>query len=108
MSLEISLYDQDTQESLWEGDIADNLKEMAKAANLYQALWRPEEIGAEKAGDLIPLLTEGVTQLALDKYRFASYNPENGWENYENLLLLAVDYLAACKSHPYAEMSAHR
>lgn len=107
MSLDISLYDPDTQESLWEGNITYNLSTMAEAANLYNALWHPEEIGAERAGDLIPFLLEGITRLALNKRRFTPFNPENGWGNYENLLLLVVDYLAACQANPYAEIGAH-
>jgi hypothetical protein len=39
---------------VYSDNITHNLGEMADAAGIYKALWRPEEIGITKAAELVP------------------------------------------------------
>ena len=95
MSLDISIV---LRTDLFKANITHNLGEMAEAAGIYQALWRPEELGIYKAGRLITLLEAGIKLLEDDPERFKKLNPENGWGNYEGLLEVSKDYLKACRT----------
>jgi hypothetical protein len=107
MSLSLYLYEI-KEVDVFDNNITHNLGKMAKEAGIYEVLWRPEEIGIDKASDMIPFLEKGVETLKSDPERFKKFNPENRWGNYEGLLGFAVDTLAACKEHPDARVSASR
>jgi hypothetical protein len=107
MSLSLYLYEI-KEVDVFDNNITHNLGKMAKEAGIYEVLWRPEEIGIDKASDMIPFLEKGVETLKSDPERFKEFNPENGWGSYEGLLAFAVDTLAACKEHPDAMVSACR
>jgi hypothetical protein len=89
-------------------NITHNLNTMAMEAGIYQYLWRPEEIGITKAGQLIPLLTVGLGVLERDPEHFKKFNPENGWGTYEGLVEFVRSYLEACKENPDAEIYISR
>jgi len=93
---------------VYEANITHNLNSMAKEAGLYKALWRPEEIGIEKASDLISILEEGLALLRRDPERFRKLNPSNGWGNYEGFVKFVEEYLSACREYPDATMRANR
>ena len=95
-------------EELFEANITHNLGGMATAAGLYKAMWRPEEIGAKLARDIIPILEAGIKRLREIPDKFKMLNPANGWGNYEALLCFTVEYLAACMEHPDAEIHVNR
>ena len=97
----------DGNEVYW-ANITHNLTEMAAAANIYQALWRPEEIGIEHAAQLIPLLQSGLALLRAEPERYAAYNPTNGWGSYEGLVSFVAGYLAACERYPQATIRVSR
>lgn len=107
MSLDVDLLDA-AGDSVHEFNITHNLNKMASEAGLYQAMWRPEELGATKASDLIEPLRAGVAKLAGDPVCFKQFNPENGWGKYEGLLEVAVEYLEACQRFPDATVRASR
>jgi len=44
-------------------NITHNLTDMAEAAGIYRALWRPEEIDINTASQLIPILADGLNKL---------------------------------------------
>jgi hypothetical protein len=92
----------------FEANITHNLGRMADAAGIYQALWRPEEIGATKAAHLIPLLTAGLALLKSDADRFRAFNPENGWGSYDGFVPWIERYLDACINNPTAVVRVHR
>jgi len=75
---------------------------MASEAGIYKHLWRPEEIGATHARDIIDALELGLTKLKGDPDHFRKFNPANGWGTYEGLIHFVESYLEACKSHPDA------
>lgn len=92
----------------FEANITHNLVSMASEAGLYEAMWRPEEIGASKAADVIPHLTVGISVLKANPDHFRTFNPANGWGHYEGLLETAEKYLAACVSNPDAVIHISR
>jgi hypothetical protein len=107
MSLNLYLYEI-KEINVFDSNITHNLIKMAREAGIYKVLWYPEEIGIDKASDMIPYLEKGVETLKSDPERFKEFNPENGWGKYEGLLCFAVNTLVACKEYPDARVSAHR
>lgn len=95
-------------DAVYHSNITHNLGKMADAAGIYEACWRPEEIGATKAGQLIPLLREGFAKLKADPEYYSEFNSPNGWGTYEHFVPWVEQYLAACEKHPEAEVSVSR
>lgn len=95
-------------EEVYSANITHNLGAMAKAAGIYEALWRPEEIGKELAGDLVPLLEHGLKCLKANPSVFKKHNSPNGWGMYEHFVPFVENYLDACREHPYASIHVSR
>lgn len=93
---------------LFSTNITHNLTEMADAAGIYKALWRPEEIGITHAKQLIEPLTEGLAKLRSDPEKYRAYNAENGWGTYGQFLPFVIGVLEAAKQYPEAEISVSR
>ncbi len=123
MSLDVSLTGKTEEQNCWEcngtgirkvtqdfysANITHNLNTMAREAGIYEALWRPDEIGIEKAAKLIPLLLEGLARLKSDPEHFKKFNPENGWGSYEGLCNFTREYLNACRDNPEASIYISR
>lgn len=91
-------------------NITHNLGKMAAQADLYYALWRPEELVPEVslAADLIPYLESGLDFLKDGPDFYKSFNPENGWGDYEGLVEFVENYLKACKQYPDCEINVSR
>lgn len=101
MSLDVYL-DNDLGQTLYSFNITHNLNTMADKAGIYEHMWRPEELGFSRAGELVEGLEVGLQQLQTKPDYFKTFNPENGWGTYEGLLKVVTDYLAACKHFPNA------
>lgn len=101
-------HEKDGHERLYSANITHNLGEMAAAAGIYSACWRPEEIGITKASQLIPLLESGLAELKAQPEHFKKYNSPNGWGCYESFVPWVENYLNACKEYPEAEVSVWR
>ena len=95
---------EDTDE-VFSYNITHNLGKMAAAAGVYKALWRPEELGATKAKDLIGPLQEGLDELNSDRAKYEAFNPPNKWGSYDGLLAFVAQYLIACMKYPEAEIN---
>jgi hypothetical protein len=95
-------------DEVYSSNITHNLNTMADAAGIYQHLWRPEEVQATKACDLIGPLADGLGILRADPEKFKKLNPENGWGDYEGLVEFVEKYLAACKANPDAMIRVSR
>jgi hypothetical protein len=95
-------------DEVYSANITHNLTSMADAAGIYQALWRPEEIGITKAEQLIEPLRKGLALLKDKPTLYRQFNPSNGWGNYEGLVSFVEGYLAACQEHPMADVSVSR
>lgn len=81
---------------------------MAMEAGIYEAVWRPEEIGITKAAQLIEPLRAGIALMKSDRPRFEKKNAENGWGTYEQFLPWLEDYLSACEANPDGDISVSR
>jgi hypothetical protein len=93
---------------LYWANITHNLNRMADEAGIYKALWRPEEIGAAKASDIVETLRTGLSLLKSDPPRFEAFNSPNGWGLYEHFVPFVEKYLAACDEHPDATIRVSR
>lgn len=98
----------DGSNEVYSANITHNLGRMAEEAGIYEALWRPGEVGITKAEQLIPLLRDGLTLLKSDPGRFKTFNPSNGWGTYDALRQFVADYLATCEEYPTAEVRVSR
>jgi hypothetical protein len=101
-------HSRETNDTLYDRNITHNLAQMAGQAGIYEALWRPEEIGITKARDLIGPLQTGLDLLKSDPARFKAFNPANGWGDYDGLVDFVSSYLRACRGYPDANVSASR
>ncbi len=79
---------------------------MATAAGLYKELWRPEEIGATHAIDIIDAIEIGLQKMIDDPVKYKAYNAPNGWGLYKHFVPWVSKYLEACKANPDAEIEA--
>lgn len=93
---------------VFSANITHNLGEMADKAGIYKACWRPEEIGAEYARDIIPLLEKGLEDLKARPEYFKQFNAPNGWGLYEHFVPWVEKYINACKENPDAKISVWR
>jgi hypothetical protein len=107
MSLDVYLSAVRPTEVYWR-NITHNLVPMADKAGIYKHLWRPDEIGITKAGQLVEPLADGLAKLSNDPERFKKLNPENGWGSYEGLVAFVTEYLAACVANPDADVRVSR
>jgi hypothetical protein len=96
------------REELFSANITHNLNNMASAAGIYEYIWRPSEVGVEKAQNLIEPLTRGLETLRNEEDIMKAYNPTNGWGSYETLVNLVENYLEACKQYPDATVEVCR
>ena len=109
MSLDVWLTAEVTSRTeVFDRNITHNLNTMAEAAGIYKELWRPDELGITKAGELIPALRKGLTMLQKEPERFIPMNPPNGWGKYENLVDFVETYLDACIKYPDADVRVSR
>lgn len=106
MSLDVDLIHEG--EVVYWANITHNLAKMATEAGIYKALWRPEEIGATKASDLIERVEAGLKKLKADPAYFAQFNASNGWGLYEHFVPWVSKYLQALKEYPEAAIKVSR
>ena len=95
-------------ERVYDANITHNLGGMAAEAGIYEALWRPDEIGLSTARELIDPLEKGLALLKSDPARFEKHNASNGWGLYKHFVPFVENYLAACREHPDALVSVSR
>ena len=102
------MYEHEEQVKLYTANITHNLGEMACKAGIYKALWRPEEIGAKYAKDIIEVVEKGLADLKARPEYFKKFNSPNGWGMYEDFVPFVSDYLDALKEYPDAEIHVGR
>ena len=100
-------YAEDNEQVYW-ANITHNLGEMAGEAGIYEALWRPEEIGKTKASEIIELLEKGLADLKARPEHFEKFNSPNGWGMYKHFVPFVEKYLASCKEYPDAIVEVSR
>ena len=89
-------------------NITHNLSGMASKADLYRALWRPEDLGITKAEQLIQPLATGLVQLYGNPCWFKKFDSPNGWGTFDTLLSFVERYLTACQVYPSADVTVSR
>jgi hypothetical protein len=89
-------------------NITHNLNTMAAKAGIYYHCWRPEEIGIERAGDLIQPLKDGLERLKKYPFFYEQFNAPNGWGLYMHFVPWVEKYLNACIENPNAIISVSR
>lgn len=115
MSLDVELFvnvdtggDKPYECVLYDANITHNLNKMAMEAGIYEALWRPEEIGCSQAKDIIAIVEEGLKKLKDDPYHYKKFDSPNGWGTYVHFVPFVEKYLNACKEHPLAMIYVSR
>ena len=111
MSLDIYLTTKDLDNNeieVFDRNITHNLGKMAGHAGIYQALWRPEEVGYEEAKDIIEVLEEGLRLLKKYPEFFKEFNSSNGWGLYKHFVPFVEEVLKACKKYPSAKLESSR
>ncbi len=93
---------------VFDANITHNLNKMADAAGIYEACWRPEEIGATKASNIIPILEKGYKDMIARPEYFKKFDSENGWGTYKDFLPWVKSYLKACRKYPDAIIEVSR
>ena len=89
-------------------NVTHNLNKMAEEAGIYKHLWRPDEIGITKSGQLIEPLKAGLAMMKADPERFKKHNSPNGWGLYKNFVPWIENYIAACEEYPDADVEVSR
>lgn len=107
MSLDVGLLITKPTE-VYQANITHNLNKMAMEAEIYQYLWRPEELEITKAKELIEPLEKGLKLLKSDPERFKKFNSPNKWGVYEDFVKFVKEYLKACKENPGATIKVDR
>lgn len=97
-----------SQETHFDANITHNLNTMADAAGIYEALWRPNEHGHERAKTLVPLLEAGLERLRSDPNHYRNYDAKNGWGTYEQFVPFVEKVLEACRAFPEARIRVSR
>ena len=99
--------DKGGEEVYWR-NITHNLGKMAKAVGVYEALWRPDEHGYKKAGQIIGRLNEGIQNLYAHRKKCEELNPSNGWGDYNGFVEFVKATRDACEQHPNALIRVSR
>lgn len=107
MSLDFSLRAV-IETEVFDTNITHNLNKMALEADIYTALWRPEEEGYEYAKDIIQVLEKGLSDLKERPEYFKQFDAENGWGTYEHFVPFVEEVLEACKKYPDAKIEVSR
>ena len=92
---------------VYEGSISSFFTEMAGAAGVYRQVWRPEELGIEKASQLIEPLRAGIYRMEDSQKKFRSLNGTEKWETSDRFRQFLSEYLRACEQHPDADVYAY-
>jgi len=73
---EIEQYEDDYKDALLHSvNITHNLNEMAKAAGLYEVLWKPEDLGITFASQMVERLEKGIKKLVENPDKYKAFNP---------------------------------
>lgn len=108
MSLDVYL--EVNGKEVYSANITHNLNKMATQVSefFYKALWRPEELNATYAQDIILELRKGVSRLVCAPTHFKQFDSPNGWGLYENFVPFVINYIEACEKYPHAVVKVSR
>ena len=89
-------------------NVTHNLSKMAEAVGLDKVLWYPEEIGITSASQMIVPLEKAIKELETNPDKYKTYNPPNGWGNFDIFVSFCRSVLRTCKENPDAVIEAGR
>ena len=89
---------------IYSANITHNMCPMAKAANIYDLLWRGPENNIKKAHQLVEPLLNAISLMVREPAKFIELNPSNGWGSYDDFLPWLVKLAAKCAEYPDAEV----
>ncbi len=75
---------------------------------LYEAFWRPEEVGIYCGSDLLPHTQEALIYALDNEGDLRQYLPENGWGTYEDLIKAIREMGKHCMMFPHARLESDR
>jgi hypothetical protein len=107
MSLDIWLT-KNVPTTVYDCNITHNMTDMAAAAGIYRALWRPEEVNIFTAAELHDAIEQGWIDMINNPEKYEKYNPPNGWGDYYGFMSFLNKLIAACREHPDATVGAYR
>jgi hypothetical protein len=119
MSLDIDLYyevdhkgdikdEKDARLVVFDYNITHNLNKLGMALDCYEQIWRPEEIQAVYAKDIVEQLVLGLGKLVGKIESYKQYEPENGWGTIDGFKKFLTDYIDACTQYPNSKISCCR
>ncbi len=108
MSLDFSLKCKECEQECFTDNITHNLVEMAREADIYFALWKPEEIQAKEGKDIISILERGLVTLKGAPSYFSQFDSSNGYGVYRDFIPFVEEVLEGCKKYPNATISVSR
>lgn len=85
---------------LFESNMTHNMSEMAAELGIFDAVWRPDTVGIVTAIQLIPILESAIAELEEQPEHYKTFNPDNGWGDYDGFLNFLKTYLAGCTTYP--------
>ena len=89
-------------------NITHDLNKMAEAVGLYKILWYPEEIGITSASQMIVPIEKAIKELEANPDKYKTYNPPNGWGNFDIFVGFCKSVLRTCQENPDAVIEAGR
>lgn len=106
MSLDIYLYEECEEDKepdqIHCQNITHNLGQMAAAAGIYHALWRPEEHGYIYAKDISEIIGQGIQKMQAEPNFYKTFDAKNGWGTYDQFFPWLIKLYAALVFHPNA------
>ena len=84
---------------VFDRNITNNLTTMATECGLYTPLW---DSHGSTSGQLIESVTAGLMKLQSSPEHYKTFNPANGWGDYNGLVSFAQSFLLACIAYPDA------
>lgn len=100
MSLDINFYIEGKNVH-WQ-NITHNLNAMASAGSIYKCLWRQEELGITRAGELINPLIDGIKWMKEHPAECMALEPESKWGTYRVFVPWLEKLLEKCIEYPTA------
>lgn len=114
--------------TVFDANITHNLTDMARAAGIYEACWRPHRLKSNynipendhkaewafedsvetRAKDIIEILERGFEDMKARPEYFKKFDSENGWGTYKDFLPWVESYLKACRENPNAIIKVSR
>jgi hypothetical protein len=104
MSLNVYLINEEGRQPsvVFQADITYDLRMMAMAVSIYDALWHPADVDIVVAKDLLISLSTALKVLLDSREMFEKYNPARNTGNYNTLVTFVSKYLTACIQYPDA------